>query len=183
MSIYENILIDSEINSYTYIAKKTEIYNAKIGKFCSIGPNSIIGLSTHPLDNFISTSPIFYSTEKQLPVRVVDKQYFNDSIKETIIGNDVWIGANVLITGGITIGNGAVIAAGSIVTKNVEEYAIVGGIPAKIIKYRFDLEKRKFLKESQWWNKSNINYLKMNYKKFHNFENLKKWKNHEINNK
>ena len=69
-----------------------------------------------------------------------------------MIGNDVFIGANVTILSGITIGDGAVIAAGAVVTKNVQPYAIVGGCPAQLIKYRFDEETRSKLQEIKWWN-------------------------------
>jgi len=68
-----------------------------------------------------------------------------------VVGNDVWIGANVLVVGGVTIGDGAVIAAGAVVTKDVPPYAVVGGVPARIIKYRFSDEVISLLKEIQWW--------------------------------
>jgi len=74
---------------------------------------------------------------------------------ETIIGNDVWIGDSAIILSGVKIGDGACIAAGSVVTKNVEPFAIVGGVPAKVIKYRFSEETRNLLSELQWWNWSN----------------------------
>ena len=69
-----------------------------------------------------------------------------------VIGNDVWVGANVTILKGVSIGDGAVIAAGAVVTKDVEPYAIVGGVPAKFRKYRFDKEIVRKLLELQWWN-------------------------------
>ena len=68
------------------------------------------------------------------------------------IGNDVWVGANVIILPGVTIVDGAVLAAGAVVTKDVEPYAIVGGVPAKLIKYRFSREKREKLLRIKWWN-------------------------------
>lgn len=71
---------------------------------------------------------------------------------EVKIGNDVWIGTRAMILDGITIGDGAVIGAGAVVTKNVPPYAIVGGVPAKIIKYRFSQDKINELLASQWWN-------------------------------
>ena len=71
---------------------------------------------------------------------------------QVIIGNDVWIGANVIILPGVNIGHGAVIAAGAVVTKDVEPYAIVGGVPAKLIKYRFNAEERQKLLSIAWWN-------------------------------
>ena len=72
--------------------------------------------------------------------------------RQIIIGNDVTIGANVTIMGGVTIGNGAVVGANSLVTKDIPPYAIVGGNPAKIIKYRFEDEIIEKLNEIKWWN-------------------------------
>lgn len=169
ISIYDNIIIDTLINDYTFIAKKTEIYNCEIGKFCSIGQYSIIGLSSHPKD-FVSTSPLFYSKNGQLPIVLVDKSYYNDSIKKTLIGNDVWIGCNVTIVGGITIGDGAIIASGSVVTKDVKPYEIVGGIPSKHISYRFSEEKINFLIKTKWYETFTLSELTENFKSFHNID-------------
>ncbi len=80
-----------------------------------------------------------------------------------IIGNDVWIGSNVLIIGGIKIGDGAIVAAGAVVTKDVPPYAIVGGIPARIIRFRFDKEQINKLLELKWWNKDDDWLIKNNY--------------------
>jgi virginiamycin A acetyltransferase len=77
---------------------------------------------------------------------------FDDSPKKVFIGNDVWIGMNVSIMGGITIGDGAIIGSHSLVTKNVEPYTIVGGVPSKKIKMRFDDEIISQLIASEWWN-------------------------------
>lgn len=143
-------IINSTVGAYTYLSKTSEIVYATVGKFCSIGPHSSIGLAHHTLDN-ISTSPLF--TEKY---NSTGHSWINDKgvcpYKKVSIGNDVWIGANVLIVGGITIGNGAVIAAGAVVTKDVPPYAIVGGVPARIIKYRFSEDVIDALQKTQWWN-------------------------------
>ena len=72
--------------------------------------------------------------------------------KRVKVGNDVWIGTKVIVMGGVTIGDGAVIGAGSIVTKDVPPYAIVAGVPAKIIRYRFSEEIVKELQNIKWWN-------------------------------
>jgi carbonic anhydrase/acetyltransferase-like protein (isoleucine patch superfamily) len=96
----------------------------------------------------VSSSPFFYKNEKLSK----DRTYFEE-YRQTIIGNDVWIGARAILIDGITVGDGAVIGAGAVVTKDVPPYAIVGGVPAKIIKYRFEPEVIEFLLASQWWNK------------------------------
>lgn len=143
----------SSIGRYSYIAANTEIENALIGNFCSIGDHCRIGMSSHSL-NCISTSPIFTQTVNALQNRWIEKDIFTNKTKdETVhIGNDVWIGTHALINGGVKIGNGAVVAAGAIVVKDVPPYAIVGGIPAKIIRYRFPNDVIAKLEEIQWWN-------------------------------
>lgn len=87
--------------------------------------------------------------------------------QDTFIGNDVWIGDDSLVLGGVVIGDGAIIAARSVVTKNVEPYSIVGGVPAKLIRFRFDKEIRSHLQKSEWWNRDE-NWLRDNYLLFHN---------------
>jgi acetyltransferase-like isoleucine patch superfamily enzyme len=102
--------------------------------------------STHPI-NYVSQSPYFYQKEW------AKKDVKDISRAELMIGNDVWIGYGAIILPGCKrIGNGAVIGAGSVVTKDVEPYSIVGGNPAKVIKYRFSDEQQKMLEESEWWN-------------------------------
>ena len=120
-----------------------------IGKYCSIDPNLVCGYGIHPT-NGITTSPAFYSTLKQNDMTFSS----SDKVikrKEITIGNDVFIGMNVSILDGINIGDGAVIGAGGVVTKDVPPYAIVAGVPAKIIRYRFDEETIKELLELRWW--------------------------------
>ena len=98
---------------------------------------------------------------------------FNELGESNIIGNDVWIGANVVIMNEISVGDGAVIGAGSIVTKDVPPYAIVVGSPARIIRYRFEKEEIEFLLNFRWWDKDS-NWIKDNYLKFNNIKEFKK---------
>ena len=145
-------LKNTVVGDYSYIGPKCDFWNVKIGKFSSISSNVTIGLATHPID-FISTSPIFFSPQNGTGTKWVEKKYFDDQPKETVIGNDVWIGMNVIIMSGIRIGDGAIIAAGSIVTKDVSEYGIYAGVPAKLIKKRFSDEIIKKLVSLRWWDK------------------------------
>ncbi|MBL4936334.1 CatB-related O-acetyltransferase [Clostridium sp. YIM B02515] len=135
----------------TAIGENAFINHCKIiGRFCSIARNVSIGIGNHP-KQFLSTSPIFYSKSRGL-VNVDSYDYRKEDLP-AIIGNDVWIGENVLIMNGVKVGNGAIIGAGSVVTKDVVDYSIVGGVPAKIIKMRFNEDVMKKLINSRWWEK------------------------------
>jgi len=169
VKLYPHVeLSNTHIGKYTYITNRTKISNCDIGKFCSLGPECLIGLGTHPTKTAVSTHPSFYSQEGQSKIVFSDGNYFTENEK-TIIGNDVWIGARVAILGGINVGDGAIIGAGAVVTKDVPDYAIVTGVPAKITRYRFTEEQIEFLKTFKWWNK-NKKWLMENWKSFLDIE-------------
>lgn len=140
----------SSIGKYSYVGVNTWIVNAQIGNFCSIANEVYVGLETHTLDN-ISTSPIFTEIKNGTGHSWADRNYALPS-KRTVIGSDVWIGYKAMICAGVRIGNGAVIGAGAVVTKDVPPYAIVGGVPARIIRYRFPSSDIALLIKSEWWN-------------------------------
>lgn len=152
-------LFCSEIGSYSYLSPNSSLICTKVGKFCSIASNCQIGLPSHSL-KYISTSPIFTEKNNALKQRWITQNHFSP-FNKTTIGNDVWIGASSIIIGGIIIGDGAVIAAGSVVTKDVPPYAIVGGTPAKIIKYRFSQEVITKLLQISWWDFSQTKLKKI----------------------
>lgn len=163
-TFYDRVAIThSIIDNYTYIGPNSKINNTSIGKFCSIGPDVKIGLGMHPT-NLISTYPAFYSKQKQCQLTFTDKDYF-DEAGCIHVGNDVWIGANVIVLDNVTIGSGAIIAAGAVVTKDVEPYSIVGGVPARLIKKRFSDSEIKKLIQIQWWN-NDINWIRENHHYF-----------------
>lgn len=151
------------IGSYTYIGARSCIWIAKIGKFCSIGPDTKIAPGKHPT-HMVSTSPIFYSKNKILGTTFTNKNLFSEQ-NIVNIGNDVWIGANVVISDGVTIRDGAIIGAGAVVTRDVPPYSIVGGVPAKVIRYRFSDDIIDKLLKNNWWNK-NEKWLRENYELF-----------------
>jgi acetyltransferase-like isoleucine patch superfamily enzyme len=155
--LLENSIINnSEIHSYTYLGKNCLVQNTSIGKYCSIANEVLIGLGKHPIDLF-STSPLFYRKINLLQISIINQDADVEEYKPISIGNDVWIGTRVLIMDGVSIGHGAVIAANSVVTKDVPPYAIVGGVPAKIIKYRFENQKNGLLLQAEWWEQSPMN--------------------------
>ncbi len=132
-----------------------------IGRYCSIGENVQIGRQNHPT-NWLSTSPFLYlnnhdiidvgtafsSQMMKVPPALKEPP---THLRITTIKNDVWIGQSAMLNAGVTIGNGAIIAAGSVVTKDVPAYAIVGGNPAQLIRYRCSEQQRRQLEELAWW--------------------------------
>lgn len=140
------------LGDYSYVAKNASVSNCVIGKFCSIGPNFCCGMGIHPTKG-VSTSPMFYSTARQNGTTLCEVDKVEES-KRTMIGNDVFIGANVTVLDGVRIADGAVIGAGAVVANDIPSYAIAVGVPAKVVKYRFDDRSIKALMEKQWWNES-----------------------------
>jgi acetyltransferase-like isoleucine patch superfamily enzyme len=159
--IGDNVRIDSSIIGLgTYIGQNSKLSSTQIGSFCSIAHNVEVLPFTHPSSKFVSTHPSFFSTQKQAGFTFSNSEIFDETLffnkeKQIVlnIGSDVWIGANVMILGGLTIGNGVIIAAGSVVTKSVEPFQIVGGVPARVIRSRFEKDEIDFLNNYQWWNK------------------------------
>jgi len=145
-------LNSAKIGAYTYVNRNSFIQNATIGNYCSIATDVIMGHGLHPLDRF-STSTIFYKAKNALNLQLVAEDLDFAEYKPVNIGSDVWIGTRVIIMGGVTIGHGAVLASGAVITKDVPPYAIMGGVPAKIIKYRFNNDVQHRLLQTKWWEK------------------------------
>ena len=165
VTVYGNSNINQcEIGDYTYIAAQSTLLNTCVGRFCSIGPGVRCGLGRHPVD-YVSTHPMFFSTAKQAQITFADNLYYEELLPIEI-GSDVWIGANAVILDGVKIGDGAIIAAGAVVNKDVSPYAIVGGVPARVIKYRFTPDEVEVLLNFKWWDKD-YEWIKANWRLWH----------------
>lgn len=156
---------DTRIGAFTEFGREVEVQAASIGRYCEIGPGSLIGATGHPT-TWLSVSAFQYkqSTWGWHPsandTQVIDpeaggRQTFR-SVGDDLatIGNDVWLGANVVVLRGVTIGDGCIVAANAVVTKDIEPYSIAGGIPAKVIRPRVSDSVREELLALRWWRHS-----------------------------
>jgi len=145
---YRGAVIGSavQLGDYSYVNEGSLVISGHIGRFCSISPACTIGLQEHPL-TLLSTSPLLYGDDNVLG----EPRRWEEITAPPQIGSDVWIGAHAVILQGVSIGHGAVIAAGAVVTRDVPPYAVVGGVPAKVIKMRFSEETVRALLELSWW--------------------------------
>lgn len=144
---------------YSYISHDSQFSDTDIGAFCSISDHVDCGDAEHPIE-WLSTSPVFQNVKHS----GVKKRFIKIELpkkKRTTIGNDVWIGHGVTIKQGVVIGNGAVVGSGAVVVKDVPDYAVVGGVPAKVIRNRFDEETIRELIASKWWDWSDARIRKL----------------------
>lgn len=144
-----NVIVDSKIGRYTYFGKDAVINHSEIGQFCSVSWGVTIGPPEHDYTR-VTSHEFLYSDKYDLKPKEAEPSYCQNP-KRTKIGNDVWIGADVIIMNGVCIGDGAVIGANSTVTKDIPPYAIAVGSPAKVIRYRFEEDVIQKLLKIKWW--------------------------------
>lgn len=145
------VMAECELGDYSYLARGSEAIYTKIGKFCCIAANVRLNALNHPMDR-ISQHNITYRPNEYFLFAKIDKDFREVRRQAAVeIGHDVWIGHGAIVLPGVMIGHGAVIAAGAVVTKNVEAYDVVGGVPAKHIKWRFPKSIRERIITLAWW--------------------------------
>ena len=173
------ILSDCNVGYGTYMGQNNKLVCVDIGRYCSIGGNIKIINGNHPTRDYVSTHPAFFSVAKQAGFTFVDEQRFEEkkyikgsNKRACIIGNDVQIGDNVTILAGVKIGNGAIIGTNSLITKDVPDYSITAGVPAREIRKRFNDEDIAYLNRIKWWDKD-PKWLRENARYFDNIEKLK----------
>ena len=133
------------IGKRTSVGRYTKVRNADIGSYCSISWNVTIGAVGHSMDH---PSTHAFSYRSQFGIVDANRDLGHARVK---IGNDVWIGCDAIIMPGVQVGDGAVIGAGAVVTKDVVPYSVVSGVPARLMRYRFDRETIEALESLSWW--------------------------------
>lgn len=144
-------IVESEVGDYTYFAGDASVIYAKIGNYCSIASHVRINPGNHPMNRVMQHHCTYRRIQYGLGEQD-DRNFFQWRREDGVeIGHDVWVGHAAIIMAGVKIGTGAVIGAGAVVTKDIPPYAIAVGVPAKVIRKRFDDATIKKIMATHWW--------------------------------
>ncbi|MFZ1814739.1 MAG: DapH/DapD/GlmU-related protein [Rhizobiaceae bacterium] len=145
------VLRDVEVGDYSYFERNCEAIYTRIGKFCSIAADCRINALEHPVER-VTSHKISYRPNEYFRFKGVDRTWREyRQQKKVVIGNDVWIGHGAVIMPGVSIGDGAVIGANAVVTRDVGPYEIMAGVPARLLRKRFDAPIAARLQAMKWW--------------------------------
>ena len=143
-------LNEAVIDDYTYLMERVQVDFASVGKFGNIASDARLGATNHPIDR--PTAHHFTYRSELYDLGADDERIFEWRADQSVeIGHDVWIGHNATVLPGVEVGNGAVIAAGAVVTRDVDPYTIVGGVPAEPIEQRFTPKTAARIEATEWW--------------------------------
>jgi len=142
---------DSQLGDYSYVERQAEVIYAKIGKFCCIAANARINALEHPLERVSQHKMTYRANEYFLGAKLDSEFRARRQGRLVETGNDVWIGHGAIIKPGVKIGHGAAVAAGAIVTRDVPAYAIVAGVPARFLRWRFEPKVSARIIALAWW--------------------------------
>jgi hypothetical protein len=143
--------LDSGLDDYSYVERQAEVIYASIGRFCAIASNARVNALEHPIER-VSQHKITYRANEYFLGARLDQDFREKRRGQAVeIGHDVWVGHGAVIMPGIKIGHGAVIAASAVVTRDVAPYAIVAGVPAKFLKWRFENKISEQIIALGWW--------------------------------
>lgn len=172
-------VLKSSLGYGSYVASGSFLRGAKVGRYCCIGKQVRVIDVTHPSRQYVSVHPLFFAEKTVVGESYVGRQKFEETVKlpddpkfSVRIGNDVWIGDGAMILGVHVIGDGAIVAAGAVVTKDVEPYTIVAGVPARPVRKRFSDDEIHFLEELRWWDKGE-EWIRENAEKFDDINKLR----------
>ncbi|MBX3570202.1 MAG: antibiotic acetyltransferase [Rhizobiaceae bacterium] len=145
------VLREVVVGDFSYFERHAEAIYTRIGKFCSIAANTRINALDHPMER-VTTHKVSYRPNEYFLYLGVDEGFRERRRARSVTtGNDVWIGHGAVVMPGVSIGNGAVIGANAVVTRDVEPYAVVAGVPAKRLRWRFEEPVRQRIEALAWW--------------------------------